>query len=138
MTTNLSINPSQRVSITRKWIINTRGYANIIPSPEHVVYGSIYELTPQDEEILDRYEYAYDKKPVPVTFLSSKDSHYVKGPIDVMTYIDVKMVEEGQIAEEYIRRMQRAIGGGIKEGIPEKYFELYIHPFIQQVELGRL
>jgi hypothetical protein len=30
-------NPSHRVRLPRKWIINARGYANIVKSPKHVV-----------------------------------------------------------------------------------------------------
>ncbi len=33
-----------------KWIINKRGYANIVVSPADVVKGFLYELTPADEE----------------------------------------------------------------------------------------
>src|SRR6266540_2732199 len=40
----------------RKWIINVRGYANIIPSKKDIVYGFVFELTQADERKLDKFE----------------------------------------------------------------------------------
>jgi gamma-glutamylcyclotransferase len=39
-----------------RWIIGSRGYANIVPVPsseQHVVYGMLYTLMEADEECLD-------------------------------------------------------------------------------------
>ncbi|KAI9851590.1 MAG: hypothetical protein M1838_003302 [Thelocarpon superellum] len=52
-----------------KWIINSRGYANIVPSSDDVVYSLIYHLRPQDERALDGHEGvpdAYVKKTLQV------------------------------------------------------------------------
>ncbi len=39
-----------------RWIINSAGYATIIPSPAHTVYGVLWELTPAHLAALDDYE----------------------------------------------------------------------------------
>lgn len=39
-----------------RWIIGSRGYANVVPVPsseQHVVYGMLYTLMKADEECLD-------------------------------------------------------------------------------------
>lgn len=38
------------------WQINTRGYANVVPSRGHSVQGLVYEIGPADEASLDRSE----------------------------------------------------------------------------------
>lgn len=40
----------------RKWIINVRGCATIIPSTGDIVYGFLYELSAQDVHNLNGYE----------------------------------------------------------------------------------
>ena len=49
-----------------RWIIGDRGYANVVKTQdEHVVYGMLYTLEPEDEALLDRAEgvpYAYLKR----------------------------------------------------------------------------
>lgn len=39
-----------------RWIINSAGYATVIPSPGHTVYGVLWELTPAHLATLDEYE----------------------------------------------------------------------------------
>jgi len=39
-----------------RWIINSAGYATVIPSPNHTVYGVLWELTPAHLATLDEYE----------------------------------------------------------------------------------
>jgi gamma-glutamylcyclotransferase len=39
-----------------RWIINTRGYANIVKSEGDYVLGMIYEISSNDEKTLDRKE----------------------------------------------------------------------------------
>jgi len=129
----MSLSISLSKICNRKWIINTRGYANIIPSPDHTVHGLIYELGEKDEDRLDRFEGlgdAYEKKILKVNLISATASNVDIKQITVMTYIDDKRVEEGKIIDEYIGRMNKAIEDGIEEGISEKYFELNVCPFI--------
>ncbi|HEY1170958.1 MAG TPA: gamma-glutamylcyclotransferase family protein [Verrucomicrobiae bacterium] len=39
-----------------RWIINSAGYATVIPSPAHTVYGVLWELTQEHLVTLDEYE----------------------------------------------------------------------------------
>src|SRR5438552_4033530 len=39
-----------------RWIISTRGYANIVKSKSDRVEGVVYKITESDERNLDRYE----------------------------------------------------------------------------------
>ena len=39
-----------------RWIINSAGYATVIPSPAYTVYGVLWELTPAHLAALDEYE----------------------------------------------------------------------------------
>lgn len=115
-----------------RWIINDRGYANVVSSPntENVVYGLIYSLTPSDERTLDRNEgvpWAYTKETLAVDFWSSKGD---SGPVNVMRepdrrdmvlYIDRLRLESYRPKDEYIHRMNMGIEDGIRQGIPLDY-----------------
>lgn len=39
-----------------RWIITTRGYASVVPSPGDEVEGVLFEVSPTDEEALDGFE----------------------------------------------------------------------------------
>lgn len=108
-----------------KWFINTRGYANVIPSPGDVVHGMVYALTPANEMSLDRYEgfpYSYVKQMHKVEMNGSM--------VDALVYVDVARQQEGKINEEYIARMNCGILDGLEKGLPEWYFEKYLKPVI--------
>ncbi|KAM3502608.1 hypothetical protein MY10362_004735 [Beauveria mimosiformis] len=82
-----------------RWIINSRGYANILPpssSPcssssttttaadddDDGVYGLLYLLPPRDEEILDRFEgvpHAYEKLRCEVRWVRDGDGKLLAG-----------------------------------------------------------
>jgi len=58
---------------SHRWIINSRGYANVVfsNSTSDVVWGMVYALQPSDEKRLDRNErvpYAYTKEILSVVF----------------------------------------------------------------------
>jgi hypothetical protein len=60
-----------------RWIINARGYANVVPSPGDCVYGLVYELSGEDEEMLDVNEgvpYAYVKRSMNVEFWGDRQT----------------------------------------------------------------
>ena len=38
------------------FLINTRGFATVIPAANQVVHGVLWEISPTDDESLDRYE----------------------------------------------------------------------------------
>ena len=120
-------------SLDRRWIINDRGYANIIPSPGDIVYGFVFELTALDKKSLDDYEGpTYERLYIPVDLVSMNDTidrHSVKSLI----YVDVERKEEKKPLEEYIYRMNMGIRDALKEGIPAEYIKKYLRPFIPEL-----
>lgn len=121
---------------SRKWIINICGYATIIPSKGDLVYGFIYELTPEDEKILDGYEGVpdnYIKEIFPIQGSSGGDGNPTEGiTMNALVYVDVQRTTESKPKTEYIYRMNMAIADGIGKGIPRDYFEKYLRPFIPE------
>lgn len=129
-----------------KWIINECGYATLISSEADVVYGSIYSLTPPDEESLDGYEGVPDSyvKEYWVVDFTSKQRPDSKGAdgvvpdgasasrIECLVYIDRERPDLGPIRAEYIVRMNRAITDGIACGIPKAYMDKYLRPFVPE------
>ncbi|KAG5729062.1 hypothetical protein E4T56_gene15686 [Termitomyces sp. T112] len=113
-----------------KWIICSAGYANIVPSPDDIVYGMIYTLTPEDEAKLDGYEgvpYNYLKYTLPVKVLKGEGQGT---SIDALVYVDVERLDEGPPRHEYIARINHAFKDGKREGIPQTYIDKYIRKFI--------
>lgn len=116
----------------RKWIINSRGYANIIPSKEDIVYGFIFELTQADERRLDKFEgKEYERLNKQVKLVTVKDS-YKKGTVTALVYIDIVRKDDDVPKDEYVDRINMAVKDGLKEGIPKEYFDKYIRPFIPE------
>lgn len=116
-----------------KWIISDRGYANVIPSPGDIVWGMVYILSAIDEAYLDRNEGAptiYEKKVMNVDFMPAKGLAVEGGLIQGLVYVDVKRTHVGDIAEEYIYRMNQAIKDAVQMGVPEEYIERCLRPFI--------
>ncbi|KAF6763847.1 hypothetical protein DFP72DRAFT_485086 [Ephemerocybe angulata] len=123
-----------------KWIINRRGYANIIPSVGDIVYGLMFELSENDEEFLDRSEgvpicYVTEILPIEFTSVTSpNDLNFVVGSTvvlrDALVYVDFKRVENGDPKEEYIPKINKGIIDGEKIGIPKEYFKKYFRPSI--------
>ncbi|PFH51758.1 hypothetical protein AMATHDRAFT_141847 [Amanita thiersii Skay4041] len=120
-----------------RWIINTRGSGNVVPSQEDVVYGSLYELSQSDEEELDKYEDVpnhYIKKTLPIKLLKppglTLDGMSDKGYLDALVYVDVERVVKGTIKTEYIYRMNMAIADGLREGIPLDYIDGYLREWV--------
>ena len=109
-----------------KWMINTRGVANVLRSPGDFVYGFVYSLTPEDEEKLDGFESAGKNY--------FKQIHHVERQDDCgsecLIYVDLKSVEPGAPRLEYIDRMNFAIRDSEQMGIPEHYIQHYLRPFI--------
>jgi gamma-glutamylcyclotransferase len=141
-----------------KWIINTRGFANIIPGQSEV-WGLVYSLTPTDINRLDKNEgvpWAYTKETHEIEFWpsninnnsksssSSKNADFVETSIEIgkvqpvktnaLVYIDRQRVEEGEPREEYIYRMNHGIIDALKVGIPPLYIEKEMRRFIPTME----
>lgn len=140
-----------------KWIINERGYANIVQlsssstadlepvAYEHEVWGLVYTLQPSDEKRLDRNEgvpIAYTKENLTCDFWPSVDPDTNAGAnistrpkeVDMLVYINRKMVEEDDPKEEYVYRMNMGIKDAVKEGVPTEYVEKVMRRFIPDVD----
>ncbi|OAA44806.1 AIG2 family protein [Metarhizium rileyi] len=104
-----------------KWIINERGYANVVKrsglevragTDERGVYGLLYLLPPQDEEKLDTCEgvpWAYEKVTCDARWVRDGQGRALDEPVKMMMYVDGKRVAKGLPRQEYVVRMERAI-----------------------------
>jgi gamma-glutamylcyclotransferase (GGCT)/AIG2-like uncharacterized protein YtfP len=105
-----------------RWIISSRGYANIVKSPSDWVCGVVYEISESDENSLDIFEGLgnglYRKELLNVE---------VDGfPKNCLTYID-PIKKEGLPKAEYIKR----INLGIQDAkLSSDYVKNYIRKFI--------
>lgn len=126
-----------------RWIINDRGYANIVQTNDSLdlVYGLVYTLTPDDEERLDRNEgvpRAYTKEITPIEFWPLKDGEKVDFgdsdctgiKKDLLVYIDRVRVESDKPKAEYIHRMNLGVHDAVKIGMPQAYVDNAIRQFI--------
>lgn len=110
-----------------KWIINNRGYANVVRSPKDLVYGLVYEISPSDEASLDRSEgvpWAYTKESMEIELQRAEGGEKVA--VQSLVYIDKRRVEEGEPLEEYVHRMNMGINDAVKKGLPEWYIKKYM------------
>lgn len=126
----------------RRWIINERGYANIVPSEGDKVYGLLFTITAADEKALDVYEgvpISYEKKIISVQHFGAGGDSGQKGGeyeiVDALVYVDFQRVTEDKPRKEYIDRMNMGIGDALKEGVPKEYVERYMRPFIPIVSV---
>ncbi|KAF8271043.1 Butirosin biosynthesis, BtrG-like protein [Lactarius quietus] len=117
------------------WIINQRGFANVVPSPGDYVYGFIYEINSKDEQALDGYEGVprdYEKKIIPlelITFPGAGEAKE-KRTINALVYIDGIHISRDLPRTEYIHRINMAIKDALPKGIPQSYIDKYIRPSI--------
>lgn len=132
-----------------RWIINSRGYANIVQtdSEEDEVWGLIYDLPPEDEARLDVNEgvpYAYHKRMTQVEFWSKGTLPPTSGDIPppervdkMLVYIDFKRNSGNgnKPRQEYIHRMNEGIRDALKEGVPKAYIDKVLRPYIPAEEL---
>ena len=128
-----------------RWIINSRGYANIVPSAtsSEEVFGLVYTLTPVDEAQLDINEdvpYAYTKERIKADFWPSEAGHRVDvasgptkgGAVDVLVYIDRQRTVEDTPKQEYVHRMNMGVRDALENGIPKKYIDQAIRKSIPE------
>ena len=129
-----------------KWIINARGYANLIATAttepntsDNIIYGLVYELPPQDESLLDGYEgvpWAYTKEKHPIELweeVNGKKSEPLTTAgimMEALVYIDRIRVEKDKPKEEYIERMKRGISEAADKGIPIEWMEDVMGEFL--------
>ncbi len=128
------------------WIINARGYANLVAAPSSesgtctdLTYGLVYELPLEDESRLDGYEgvpWAYTKELHPIELWEEQDATSFK-PLttsgtmkQALVYIDRVRTEEDRPKEEYVGRMRRGILEAAQKGIPLEWMEAVMGPFL--------
>lgn len=135
-----------------KWIINERGYANVVQldvgkqqAYEHEVWGLVYTLQPSDEKRLDRNEgvpVAYTKENLTCDFWPSMDPETTAGAnvstrpkeVDMLVYINRDMIDDDKPKVEYIYRMNMGIKDALKEGVPKAYVDKVMRRFIPDVD----
>jgi gamma-glutamylcyclotransferase len=105
-----------------RWIISTRGYANVVKSKTDEVHGVIYEISESDERSLDCWEGvqsgAYRKEMMPVEFEGQSR--------ECLVYVD-PVEEEGKPKQEYIERINKGI---FDSKLPQEYIDRYVRKFI--------
>lgn len=141
-----------------KWLINERGYANVVEISRHKtetedeslpsvkayedeVWGLVYTLQPSDEARLDRNEgvpVAYTKEWLVCDFWPVEDGD---GPanltakperVGMLVYINREQVTPSAPKKEYIYRMNKGIDDAVDEGVPEKYVKKVMRKFIPE------
>ena len=129
-----------------RWIINERGYANVVSSklpssssssPEEV-YGLIYSLRSSDETSLDKNEgvpHVYGKEMIKIQYWSTSSDEPVdissKPELkDMLVYVDHDRVEEAKPKQEYVHRMNEGIRDALAAGIPKEYVDTVLRRFI--------
>lgn len=131
-----------------RWIIYSRGYANVIPSHGDEVWGMIYALPPPDEAKLDVNEgvpFFYQKKMLNVEIWFEEAAGGENGDIsqpgsqeEVLCYVDASRVEEAKPKEEYVHRINMGIRDARSKGMPKTYVDKYLRPFIPAEKAGGL
>ncbi|KAJ3461734.1 hypothetical protein MRS44_010287 [Fusarium solani] len=114
-----------------RWIINARGYANIVQLPlddneDETDKGK----GKADEERLDQHEgvpWAYQKFQVNVKWAHSKDSDET---LRALVYVDGQRVEEDVPRDEYVGRMERGIEDAVDNwGLDEDWVDRVMRRF---------
>ena len=126
-----------------RWIINSRGYANIVSSPSAAdeVYGLVYALTPTDEAQLDINEgvpYCYTKEIMRAELWAPENRDAVditagatgRREADLLVYIDQHRKIEDIPKPEYVHRMNMGVRDALEMGIPKDYIDQVIRKFI--------
>lgn len=134
------------------WIINDRGYANVVveaPSSatssskdSATVYGLVYHLSPTDEARLDVNEgvpeaYTKDYLDCDVWWAKTGKSKIDTGrradatAVKLLVYVDRKRVVPcWPPREEYVYRMNQGIADALRMGFPERYVTEVMRKFI--------
>ncbi len=107
-----------------KWIIYSRGYANIVPSENDYVLGEVFRLSERDEEALDIYESVaegmYSKEEIDIVTSS--------GLINCMVYVD-PVQKPGKPKTEYVHRINQGV---VSASLCPNYVRKYIRPFVKE------
>lgn len=109
-----------------KWFISSRGYANVIESPGDVVHGFVYEISEEDERVLDLREGVhlglYRREILPVALAEG-------GSVDCLVYIDSAPPAASE--DTLTARYRKVINRGIKNAkLPPEYVRGVIRKFV--------
>ena len=114
-----------------RWIISSRGYANVVKSDLDYVMGRIYKINKQDEDNLDKKEgynsvhSSYEKEILPIIADGISCNCFV--------YVD-PVVQEGPPKNEYIDKIN---AGLVDSSFPDEYVEKYIRSKIPLIKKSR-
>ena len=114
-----------------RWIISSRGYANVVKSDSDYVMGRIYKINKRDEDRLDKKEgynsipSCYDKEILPI--IADGVS------CDCFVYVD-PVIQEGPPKNEYIDKIN---AGLVDSKFPDEYVEKYIRNKIPLIKKSR-
>lgn len=129
------------------WLINSRGYANIVernssaPSYSDHVYGLVYSLLPSDEKQLDRNEgvpVAYTKELIRCEFWPGNTYEKVNTSSppaetrEMLVYIDRNRTTPDVPRDEYVYRMNQGIRDALERGVPAEYVRDFMRKFIPE------
>lgn len=124
--------PLKGVGVLRgyRWIITSRGYANIIPDPQEMVEGLLFFLSAEDEIKLDHFEGVAEGnyRKAAVTVRSNGEA------LIALAYID-PIVAEGRPQDEYVERMNMAVRDA---QLSPEYLQQTIRRFIPEGSRGEL
>lgn len=127
------------------WLINDRGYANVVENPRDAesysdkVYGLVYSLLPSDEQRLDRNEgvpVAYTKELISCEFWpgSVHETVDTSSPPpetrNMLVYIDRTRTKPDRPRDEYVYRMNQGIRDAVELGVPREYIRDVMRKFI--------
>ena len=127
-----------------RWIINTRGYANVVKCTDDEsqgVWGMLYLLPPRDEDTLDKFEgvpWAYDKHVLEVRWALDDLKKTPDGGeqmVRALVYVDEERRDSGKPRGEYVGRMERGIEDAVGWGLGEEYVERVMRPALSREAL---
>ena len=119
-----------------KWMINSTGYANIVPSRGNVVYGTLCFLSARDESALDESEgvpWMYEKHKVKVWRLPAPGQSAAgwgndEEQVEATVYVDVQRLDEGKIDREVCLRSLGSLPLIFKDLLsPQNAVEMYAY-----------
>jgi gamma-glutamylcyclotransferase len=105
-----------------RWVISSRGYANVLRSDHDHVEGVLLELSAADEVSLDAYEGVdkglYEKHDLRVRFGNDE--------VTALVYV-ATVSDEGAPKAEYIERMRNGLrDAGLSEGYVRRHVRRFI------------
>ena len=114
-----------------RWIISSRGYANVVKSDSDYVMGRIYKINKRDEESLDKKE---GFNSIPSCYDKETLSIIVDGvSCDCFVYVD-PVIQEGHPKNEYIDRINVGL---VDSRFSDEYVEKYIRSKIPLIKKSR-